>query len=90
VNTQELQITGVALAPEGIEIGYVRVPRDVRKNGLVWSHAVMVPRGSDYDDEIEALEEALMGLLVDALDDEDTAEAVDLTEDEDEDEEDDQ
>lgn len=83
-----LQITGVELSQEGISIGYVRLPADVRKNGLVWQHSVLVPRSSDYDDEIEEVETALLALLTDALDDEDRAEPVDLDEPEEEDEED--
>ena len=85
-----LQITGLVLHEEAIEIGYVRLPQDVRKNGLVWQHSVQIPRKSDYDDEIEAFEEALVALLEDALDDEDRAEAIDPTEEEEEDDDDDE
>lgn len=85
-----LQITTVSLLEEGIELGYVRLPADVRKNGLVWQHAVLVPRKSDYDDEIEAVEDALIALLEDALEDEGLAEAVDLPGPEDKDDEEDE
>lgn len=76
---EQTQITGISLMAEGIEIGYVRLPADVKKNGLVWSHAVLVPRDSDYEDEIEALETSIRALLDDALEDQDLAESVDLT-----------
>lgn len=82
----DIRITGLELHPEGIEIGYVRFPQDVRKNGLVWQHRVFVPSGSDYEDEIETFVDAMRALLLDALDDEDRAEPVD-PDDEDEDEE---
>ncbi len=80
----ELQITGIALSETGIEVGYLHVPDDVRKNGLVWQHSVQIPRGSDYDDEIETFEQALLALLEDVLDDQDTAEPIEMTEEEDE------
>lgn len=85
----EVQITGVLLGDAGIEIGYVRVPADVRKNGLLWQHSVLVPFGSDYDDEIEEFQAALRALLMDALDDEDRAEPIEPEEEEDDDDEDD-
>lgn len=84
-----LQITGVELSQEGISIGYVRLPADVRKNGLVWQHSVSVPYRSDYDDEIEALVEAAQALLADVLDDEDRAEPIDPSIEEEEEDDDD-
>lgn len=86
-----LVINGVEVTPEGgLVIAYGRFPRDVRKNGLMWTHQVMVPPGSDYDDEIEAVTEALQALLVDVLEDEETAEPVEPQEPEEEEEEDDE
>lgn len=85
-----LQITGLQFLEEGVEISYIRVPGDVRKNGLVWSHAVLVPFASDYDEELEEFETALKDLLRDALDDEDRADPIDLTEPDDEDEDEDE
>lgn len=88
--SSDLQVVGVGLLQEGIEIAYVRLPQDLRKNGLMWQHTVLVPRGSDYDDEIETFEAALRDLLVDALDDENRAEPVEpiVPDDDEEDEED--
>lgn len=88
--SEELQILGVQFLDEGVEIGYMRVPADVRKNGLLWTHAVVIPRDSDYEDELEAFQEALKDLLLDALDDEDRAEPVELPTDDDTTEEDDE
>lgn len=80
------QIAGIEFTPESIVIGYMRVPRDVRKNGLIWQHQVQVPLGSDYEDEISTLLDAATALLADVLDDEDRAEPIDPpTEEEDED-----
>lgn len=82
------QIVGIDFTPEGLGLGYMRVPKDVRKNGLVWQHQVLVPHGSDYDDEIEALMDAAQALLADVLDDEDRAEPIDPPGDEEDDDED--
>lgn len=82
----DLQITGVTFVPDGVEISYLRVPADVRKNGLIWSHAVLIPRNSDYEDELDTFEEGLRELLLDALDDEDRAEPIELLDPEEEDE----
>jgi hypothetical protein len=87
---EDLQITGVELLPDGVQIAYVRVPKDVRKNGLVWQHQVFVPFSSDYDEEMTEVTDALLALLKDVLDDEDRAEPIDLTEEEDEEEDDDE
>lgn len=86
---EQIDISGVEIVPEGVSISYMRVPRDVRKNGLLWQHNVVVPTGSDYDDEIETFMDALQALLVDVLEDEETAEPIEPTTDEDEDEDDD-
>ncbi len=88
--TNDTQILGFGLLEGGgIEIGYVRVPEDVKKNGLISSHSVQIPRGSDYDDELDDVMEALAALLHDALEDTELAEAIELPEDEEEEEEDD-
>lgn len=79
------QLMGIDFGPEGLGLGYTRVPADIRKNGLAWQHQVFVPHGSDYDDEIEALVEAARALLADVLDDEDRAEPIELTEEDEED-----
>lgn len=83
-----LRIAGVALLEEGLEITYCRIPRDLKKNGLAWSHTVLIPRESDYDEGIEEIERALVELLEDVIEDEVLAESVELIEDEEEDEED--
>ncbi len=79
----ELVINNLEKTKTGLSITYIRLPRDARKNGLIWQHNVVVPFGSDYDDEIEAVDDALNALLVDVLDDEDRAEPVDVIDEED-------
>jgi len=82
------QLAAVEFLPEGVSLAYVRVPADIRKNGLMWQHRVLVPHGSDYDDEIEALHDAAQALLADVLDDEDRAEPIDPPTDEEDDDDD--
>lgn len=83
----DVELFAVEFSPEGVRVSYVR-RQDVRENGLVWQHQVAIPRGSDYDDEIEAAEEAVMALLLDALDDEDRVPAAPLLEEEEDDDDD--
>lgn len=84
----EEQIVGVNLLDDGsMEIAYIHLPTDAKKNGLLWKHAVHVPVRSDYDDELEAVMDALNALLADVLEDRDTAEAVELEEPDEDDEE---
>ncbi len=86
---QQLHIHAVETTEDGgLAITYGRLRRDVRKNGLMWQHTVVVPAGSDYDDELEAVGEALQSLLEDVLEDQKTAEEIDLTEPEEEDDDD--
>ena len=85
-----LQILGVQFLDEGVEVAYMRVPADVRKNGLLWTHAVLIPRDSDYEDELDTFQQGLKDLLLDALDDEDRAEPIDLPDPDDVTEEDDE
>lgn len=83
----EPQVIGVSLTDGGIELAYMQLA-DIRQNGLAWQHRVFVPDGSDYDDEIEAVTDALQALLVDVLEDEKTALPVEVPHDEDEDDDD--
>lgn len=86
---QQLLITGLEPLPEGgVVISYGRFPEDVRKNGLMWQHSVNVPAGTDYDDELTTLMDALRTLLLDVLDDETRAEPVDIEEEEEDEDED--
>lgn len=77
----EPTVIGVSLTDNGIELAYMQLA-DIRQNGLQWQHRVFVPDGSDYDDEIETITDALQALLVDVLEDEKSAPAVLLVEDE--------
>lgn len=75
----QVQIVGVSLLDDGgLEIAYIELTKDLKKNGLAWTHTVRVPRGSDYDEELESFYEALGEVLRDALDDRDRAESIEF------------
>lgn len=42
---------------------------DFKANGLSQQHVLLIPSGSDYEDELGAVTEAVLELLADALDD---------------------
>lgn len=87
-------IHSISFQPNGdVAIEYV-VPRDdVKVNGLMHQHAVIIPADDDYDDEIENVQEAAQHLLLDVLDDLKNLPALELEEpnttDDDDDEDDD-
>lgn len=88
---QDVEIVGINLLEDGgVELVYLKIPDDAKANGLLWKHAVHIPAKSDYDDELEAVHEALRALLLDVLDDESRVEVAQLIEDEDEDDEEDE
>lgn len=62
-------IATVALEPDALVLTYMTLPADLRENGLAAQHQLTIPKGSDYDDEIEAVTDAVHALLADALDD---------------------
>lgn len=79
------ELIGITFAPEGVQLTYSRLPDDLKKNGLVWQHNVFVPNRSDYDDELQVLVDATNALLLDVLDDEETAEHIEPPKEKDED-----
>jgi hypothetical protein len=48
---------------------YMLPESDVKAPGLVRMHTILIPRGSEYDDEMSALSEAADLLLLDVLED---------------------
>ena len=73
--------------PDGsLGLTYMTAPVDVRVNGLTFRHQILVPIGSDYDDEIEAVIDSLRALLEDALEDAEVLEPAPLEDETDDDE----
>lgn len=52
-----------------VVIEYCQPDQDARVNGVLLNHTLFIPAGSDYDDEISALQTAACGLLEDVLED---------------------
>lgn len=63
-------IRGVSFDAEsgGYVIEYLTPTTDVRANGLVLNHALLIPAHDDFADLLEELEEALQRVLSAALD----------------------
>lgn len=77
----ELVIRGVVIDTDSISIEYMAIPDDVRHNGRVMQqHTLVVARHPEYQDEIDALEDAALELLRDALEDYQNTEPVQLRE----------
>lgn len=72
-------IRNVAFNPDGVSIDYMTLPGDARENGLAITHNLWIPREDDYDDEIEAMEQAAQEAVLDALDDFKKLPELDLT-----------
>lgn len=76
-------IASISFSEEGaVAITWMDVSTDVRNGGLlVASHQLLVnpgDGGKDYGDEIDAVRDAALGLLDDALEDFATTEAVNV------------
>ena len=85
----EFILRTVAFAPNGdVEINFVR-SADLKTNGLLLSGSLYVPADADYGEEIEAVQNAVLFLLADAMEDHGRLPMMPLTEDEPDDEDDD-
>ena len=73
-------VRNVAFAEDGVSIDYMEVPADIRENGLLITHQIFIPEGEDYDDEIDAIRQAALDAVDDALDDFTKLPAVSLQE----------
>lgn len=62
-------ILSLNLDAQGVSIAYMTLPADIRQTGLAAQHSLMIPADGDYDEEIDALRDAALALLEDALED---------------------
>jgi hypothetical protein len=53
----------------GLIVTYTIPAYDMKANGLMQQHQLIIPAGEDYDDEIAAVLDATVHLIRDALDD---------------------
>jgi hypothetical protein len=65
----QYKIQTVAFDETGLQIGYYDPDTDVKAPGLVRLHTLIVPGGDDYDDEIQAVVDAVVYLLNDVGED---------------------
>lgn len=73
-------IRTITIMPDGVTIEFMDTEGDLREGGLQLQHALFVPEGEDYDDEIGALVDAAHHLLLDGLDDYGNTPALKLSE----------
>lgn len=66
---RERGIKSITFEDEGVVINYITPKQDIKANGVVVNHVLLVPYDDDYEDEIEALFEASHALLEDVLED---------------------
>jgi hypothetical protein len=66
------RIQHLAIDDQGLQIGYYDPDTDMKAPGLVKLHTLVVGRGMDYDDEIDAVLDAIIYLLNDVHEDWDT------------------
>lgn len=52
-----------------VGIDFMEPLADIRENDLLMNHVLFVPAEDEYDDEIDALRDAALYLLADALED---------------------
>lgn len=63
------EIRGLSFLEEGVSLEFINFDNDVKVNGAVLNHALLVPDNSDYHDGIMALRTAAIELLDDVMDD---------------------
>lgn len=67
---QRVLLRGLTFEPDGsVLIEYCIPAIDARQNGVVLNHTLYVPTGADYNDEIDAVQDAILALIGDVLED---------------------
>lgn len=54
---------------ESVVLEYCIPSQDARENGVILNHTMAIPYGKDYDDEINAVHDAVFALIDDVLED---------------------
>lgn len=66
----ERYVQAITVGPDGgLQIGYYTPSTDVKANGVILLSNLIVPPGDEYDDEIEAVLDAIKHLVADVLED---------------------
>lgn len=83
-------VRGLSFDPDGsITLEYADAEKDVREKGIILNHTLFIPSGQDYDDELQAVVDAVGALLADVLEDLPHLAPVQLVDDDDDEDEDD-
>lgn len=80
-------IRSVNFVEDAVFVEFFSPADDIKANGVIINHSIAVPTGESYDDEIEALTDAVFALLEDVLEDIPGLEPADLSPPEEEDDE---
>lgn len=63
-------IQNISFDPDGdVQLSYVIPDRDTKEVGLAHLHTLLIPTGFDYDEEIQAIQDAADYLVRDVLQD---------------------
>lgn len=66
----DLIIQQITVEPDGgLQIGFYRPHDDIKANGVLHLHTLLIPADDDYDDEIEAVLDAARFAVRDVLED---------------------
>lgn len=74
---------------DSVVLEYCIPTQDARENGVILNHTMAIPYGKDYDDEINAVHDAVLALIDDVLEDLPHLEPLNLSRGDDNDDEDD-
>jgi hypothetical protein len=74
---REITITTVHLETDGsVQVSYCLPQVDLKVNGVVHMHSVLIPSGANYEDELTNFRDALVYMVRDVLEDLETLEAM--------------
>jgi hypothetical protein len=90
VTTARILLRSITFQPDMSAVVEYCIPaQDARQNGVVLNHIMQVPYGDDYDDEIDAVQDAVLALIDDVLEDLPHLEPMSFSKPEEDDEDDD-
>jgi hypothetical protein len=65
ISIQEIRV----ISDGGLQVAYYHANADIKKNGVIHLHNLIVPEGDQYDDEIRAVIDAAVYFVRDVLED---------------------
>lgn len=73
------QVRGVTFTPDGVFVEFMSLASDIRDNGLVMNHTLLIPDENTYHDAIDALITDVLTLLDAALTDFESSPPTDMS-----------